>query len=133
MKQLKPLQPRHHIAAVLLAQGKSQAQVAQEVGVSEVSIGNWLKREDFRALRDAEVRRYVGDIAPDLIQTLYRQSKRTGDQEQWLAQNAASRLLQLIESALKQPAETKIQVFLGGAPQLGMPEAEAIPADGVVE
>jgi transcriptional regulator with XRE-family HTH domain len=133
MKHLKPLQPKHHIAAALLARGLSQAEVAERVAVAESTVGAWMKREDFRAIRDAEIRKYIGDIAPDLIQTLYAQSKRDGPNDQWLAQNAASRLLQLVEATLKQPAETKIQVFLGGAPDLGMPEPDAIEIEGEVE
>lgn len=53
--------PRHHRAIGLLLQGKTQAQVATELGVNSLSVHRWLRNADFmREYRDA-VRRTFGE------------------------------------------------------------------------
>jgi hypothetical protein len=53
----KPLDERHHSAAVLLGQGATQAEAAEAAGVRRRTIQDWLRREDFAALvREARER-----------------------------------------------------------------------------
>ena len=50
MTDPRPLTTDQRRAAVLMAQGRMQSEIAEEIGCVERTIGRWSSREDFRAI-----------------------------------------------------------------------------------
>jgi transcriptional regulator with XRE-family HTH domain len=65
----RPLTPQQQRAAALIGRGRSQQEVADEVGVTRRTVTNWTRREDFESLAQRE-RDDALDEAPTARATL---------------------------------------------------------------
>lgn len=62
-------------AAVLLAEGLTQTEVANEIGVTTVTLCNWKKEPEFMESYKAALWERLGNAVPDAINTLVNLSK----------------------------------------------------------
>jgi transposase-like protein len=72
---LNELSSKQRRVAELLAAGATRAQAAQDAGVSERAVYNWLRDESFRAYVRAEQNRLRGELVSALRRSLFKSIK----------------------------------------------------------
>jgi transposase len=72
---LNELSAKQKRVALLLAAGATRAQAAQDAGVSERAVYNWLRDESFRAYVRAEQNRLRGELVSALRRSLFKSIK----------------------------------------------------------
>jgi transposase-like protein len=69
---LNELSAKQRRVAALLAAGATRAQAAQDAGVSERAVYNWLRDESFRAYVRAEQNRLRGELVSCLRRSIHK-------------------------------------------------------------
>ncbi len=109
-------------AAQMLGGGMTAVAVASELKCSPNTVANWLKREDFRALRDAACREIVGAAVPRAIRLLMDYMDNDSAPA-WVRLQAVDRLLRLAQIAAGDNGQTVRVVIDPGLERPGMPPA----------
>ena len=106
-------------AAGLLAEGKSAAEVAKELGRSETTIRRWMKDEAIReAYREAILRTALVSYA----RAIRKLSDQVDADNEAVAQRAAKDVIDRFGDVIMQEREREIVVRVVGAPEIGMPD-----------
>lgn len=125
-----PLTQKMTYAAQLAATGRSNQEIAAEVGVNVSTIGRWFKRQDMRELRAAALNDVVAAMVPRAYAVLQTQ---LDDKNPWVAQGAARELIRLYNVA-QGAADQSVVVSFGNMPQPGAPAgAAALPDSDEIE
>lgn len=127
------LTPNQRKAAYLLGVGKTRAYAAAEVGVKEATIYTWLHNPEFRKERDKACDDYVSEVLPMAIDVFVEQAQDTREKSAWLRQNAAGRLVALMNShkgAEDKTLNVTLQGNIGAPGVPGVPKSEAPEAPG---
>jgi transposase len=122
---LNELSAKQKRVALLLAAGATRAQAAQDAGVSERAVYNWLRDESFRAYVRAEQARLRGELTSVLrrsvmkaVQVLEAALDGTDEDRKLLAARAllgaGARFLALMETAELHERLEKIEQRLVG-------------------
>lgn len=94
--KLSVLTARQARAATMLGSGDSVGDVCKAVGISRATLNKWEQREDFNKIRQECYDRTLSGVVPQAVRVLVNQ---LGSKNDWVAQNAASRLLSVAQSA----------------------------------
>ena len=106
-------------AAGLLAEGKSAAEVAKELGRSETTIRRWMKDEAIReAYREAILRTALVSYA----RAIRKLSDQVDADNEAVAQRAAKDVIDRFGDVIMQERDREIVVHVIGAPEIGMPD-----------
>ena len=106
-------------AAGLLAEGKSAAEVARELGRSETTIRRWMKDEAIReAYREAILRTALVSYA----RAIRKLSDQVDADNEAVAQRAAKDVIDRFGDVIMQERDREIVVRVVGAPEIGMPD-----------
>ena len=106
-------------AAGLLAEGKSAAEVAKELGRSETTIRRWMKDEAIReAYREAILRTALVSYA----RAIRKLSDQVDADNEAVAQRAAKDVIDRFGDVIMQERDREIVVRVIGAPEIGMPD-----------
>ena len=106
-------------AAGMLAEGRSAAEVAREMGRSETTIRRWMKDEAIReAYREAILRTALVSYA----RAIRKLSDQVDADNEAVAQRAAKDLIDRFGDVIMREREREIMVRVVGAPEIGMPE-----------
>ena len=112
--KISVLTARQARAATMLGSGDSVGDVCKTLGISRATLNKWEQREDFNKIRQECYDRVLSGVVPQAVKVLVDQLRSKND---WVAQNAASRLLSVAQSA-QGKAEAGITVefnaILGG-------------------
>ena len=112
---------RQKKAMELIAGGAPLDDVAQEIGVTVSTIRSWLRssvcQEEYRAcFKNTNLVEYARARAV--------LSRQLGDQNPWVAQNAAREMLNRTEGEALGKEDAALRVEVVGMPQLGTPDME---------
>ena len=106
-------------AAGLLAEGRSAAEVARELGRSETTIRRWMKDEAIReAYREAILRTALVSYA----RAIRKLSDQVDADNEAVAQRAAKDVIDRFGDVIMQERDREIVVRVIGAPEIGMPD-----------
>lgn len=124
------LDSKQMLAATMLAEGASIKSVAEQIKMHVNTVGRWKGTDAFRQYYDAQVTNRLRFLKGLAVQTMAEHAENK--KNPWLSLNAANSILQQALAAEK-TADVSITVQISGAPELGMPEADAIAVEGEVE
>lgn len=94
----KPLKPQQYAAINLLAQGNSQKQVAEELGITQQTMSTWMNQPEFKD--------YLGSLSHELCNT-------TVSRMFSLRVQATERLAQILDTGTPNEQLNAIRIVLG--------------------
>ena len=106
-------------AAGLLAEGKSAAEVAKELGRSETTIRRWMKDE---AIREAYREAILRTVLVSYARAIRKLSDQVDADNEAVAQRAAKDVIDRFGDVIMQERDREIVVRVIGAPEIGMPD-----------
>jgi transposase-like protein len=118
-------------AAMMLGQGSSVKQVAEEIGKPDPTIRNWQRRADFAALVNDECNKWLAALRPKAVGYLMKQLKANPLDSKlgWIGQGAA-RELAAQYARLEQVSAGQLTVtFAAGMPEPKMPAQTEHPEE----
>ncbi len=130
--------PDQRRAAGLIAQGHTQKQAAEEVGVSAKTLGRWAKSEEFRAVVRKQRGSLIGDVdTPEAVLAAALTATKPSGEPDWSARIMAARALlstpvaspDAEQAAQQVVRETRIYIPPEDASVNGYGEEEDVAAD----
>jgi hypothetical protein len=115
--EAKPLTADQRRAAVLLAQGRMQYEVAEEIGVNPRTISRWTANESFRSIikehRESLVPGSKSAVA--VLETALDATRKNGDPDWDIRVRAASALLKspVADDPAKEKAARVERIYVG--------------------